>query len=725
MLFVNAQSNLTDCFKLVSSQDGSTVGLSSMASNQSLEYSTDSSIWTNMTTLTSIPLDSGATIYIRGKLTSNNSETDYTQFTINGSVSASGNVNYIWDYDNLDAPLKDYCGYYLFSDCAGLITAPEFPSDTLSVGCYSGMFRYCTNLIEAPLLNATKLATACYQNMFVGCSNMTNVQNTLPAEALAEKCYWSMFHSCSSLTTAPALPATTLKKGCYLCMFKNCSSLKTAPVLPASILVDSCYVQLFRGCSQLNYIKCFATNISATDCLHDWVRYVPSNGTFVRHTNMNSWITGNSGIPSNWTQSAVTPCTIYFDANGGVIPDNGNMGKTPAKQLSGISLNKESGYVVVYNGEGIFKTMFNDCPTREGYTFLGWYTHISSGIEVYNDTGKYVSGVYWNEKGQWQGTSDIQLYAHWQVNSYTLTWLQDDGTVIDQTSVPYGQIPEHSDPTKDATAEFTYSFAGWSPNIVAVTGDAEYIATYTSTRNSYVITWKDEDGTIIDQTVVEYGQTPTHAEPTKAATAQYTFAFASWTPNVVAVTEDATYTATYKATIRKYNITFLDDDGSLISQQSIEYGQIPQQADPNKQPTARYTYVFTGWTPAVVAVTADATYMATYTSILRKYTITFLNDNGEVLSAEQWSYGETPTCPAPTKADDEQYTYTFAGWRPEVVAVVGEATYTATYTATAKPEGIEDPTANANAKAAKIFRNGQIFILRGDRVYTLQGQEVR
>lgn len=39
------------------------------------------------------------------------------------------------------------------------------------------------------------------------------------------------------------------------------------------------------------------------------------------------------------------------------------------------------------------------------------------------------------------------------------------------------------------------------------------------------------------------------------------------------------------------------------------------------------------------------------------------------------------------------------------------------------PQGIDN--ANASAKATKILRNGQILILRGEKIYTLQGQEVR
>ena len=39
--------------------------------------------------------------------------------------------------------------------------------------------------------------------------------------------------------------------------------------------------------------------------------------------------------------------------------------------------------------------------------------------------------------------------------------------------------------------------------------------------------------------------------------------------------------------------------------------------------------------------------------------------------------------------------------------------------------GINETNANAKAKATKLLRNGQIFILRGDKTYTLQGQAVK
>jgi hypothetical protein len=110
-----------------------------------------------------------------------------------------------------------------------------------------------------------------------------------------------MFYQCKYLTIAPELPATTLADYCYYSMFSECRSLTTAPELPATTLADYCYYSMFYNCIKLNHIKCLATNISANNCTNYWVYRVLSTGTFVKHPNMTSWSTGESGIPSGWT----------------------------------------------------------------------------------------------------------------------------------------------------------------------------------------------------------------------------------------------------------------------------------------------------------------------------------------------------------------------------------------------------------------------------------------
>lgn len=138
--------------------------------------------------------------------------------------------------------------------------------------------------------------------LFSNCTALTNSDKlVLPATTLASYCYYDMFYGCTSLTTAPELPATTLADSCYYMMFQNCTSLTTAPELPATTLVSSCYYWMFGYCTNLNYIKCLATDISASGCTNGWVNGVAASGTFVKHVSMTSWTTGASGIPNGWT----------------------------------------------------------------------------------------------------------------------------------------------------------------------------------------------------------------------------------------------------------------------------------------------------------------------------------------------------------------------------------------------------------------------------------------
>ena len=86
-------------------------------------------------------------------------------------------------------------------------------------------------------------------------------------------------------------------------------------------------------------------------------------------------------------------------------------------------------------------------PTKEGYTFEGWYTDSSCQNE-YN----FASTV----------TSNLTLYAKWAlvvtpVNNYTVTFESNGGSVVDNETVKEGsQVSKPSDPTKDGMR-----FDGW------------------------------------------------------------------------------------------------------------------------------------------------------------------------------------------------------------------------------------------------------------------------
>ena len=314
--------------------------------------------------------------------------------------------------------------------------------------------------------------------------------------------------------------------------------------------------------------------------------------------------------------------------------------------------------------------------TRKGYNFLNWNTAADGTGDSYAD------GATVNL------TEDTTLYAQWEIQKFTVTWVNDDGTELEKDeNVEYGTTPEYNGetPTKAGDAQYTYTFSGWDPEISKVTANITYKAVYEQTVNTYTVIWKNEDGTILETAQVEYGTVPkyTGETPTKPADAQYTYAFEGWTPEITVVTEDAEYTATFTNTVRTYTVTWKNwDDTVLETDENVEYGATPEYngGTPTKPADAQYTYTFTGWLPAVSAVTGDITYKAVFSEALNKYTITWKNGD-IVLNTEQVDYGTTPVYSGetPVKDGDAQYSYTFTGWTPEITAVTGDAEYTAVF----------------------------------------------
>jgi hypothetical protein len=192
------------------------------------------------------------------------------------------------------------------------------------------------------------------------------------------------------------------------------------------------------------------------------------------------------------------------------------------------------------------------------------------------------------------------------IMSYTVTWKNYDGTTLEVDTVAYGTMPSYdgATPTKDSSAQYTYTFSGWSPEVVAVTDDAIYTAQFSGAINYYTVTWKNYDGTTLEVDNVAYGAMPSYdgATPSKDGIAQYTYTFSGWSPSVVAVTSDATYYAEFTETERP--ITKGDTyqfgtypqskvtDATLLSTLNAASGTLPTSA--NSQEWSDYGYYISG-----------------------------------------------------------------------------------------------------------------------------------
>ena len=230
---------------------------------------------------------------------------------------------------------------------------------------------------------------------------------------------------------------------------------------------------------------------------------------------------------------------------------------------------------------------------------------------------------------------------------------------------------------------------------------------------THTVFWKNDDGTVLetDEDVAE-GDVPEYngATPAKTADVQFVYVFAGWEESIAA-SGDVTYTATFDAVLRKYTVSWVNENGNEISSSLLEYGTMPEFVgeQPSKFADEQYSYTFDGWIPNIVAVDGDATYKAKFKSTLRSYTVTWKNENGNVLETDaSVNYGTMPEFngTTPTKTADDQFTYTFADWDPKVSVVKGNVTYTATYSAKAIPvvssssELIEESSSSEGASSS-------------------------
>ena len=306
-----------------------------------------------------------------------------------------------------------------------------------------------------------------------------------------------------------------------------------------------------------------------------------------------------------------------------------------------------------------------------GYEFLGWATTPNGNVEYQPNKKVFVDA-----------NDDNNLYAVWQVKTYTVTWVNWDNKELEKDEdVPYGATPEYDGdaPTKAGNAQYSYKFTGWNPALSPVTGDVTYKAQFEAVTNKYTVTWVNWDNKELEKDEdVPYGATPEYDgdAPTKAGNAQYSYKFTGWNPALSPVTGDVTYKAQFEAVTNKYTVTWVNwDNKELEKDEDVPYGADPEYDGdtPTKAADAQYTYTFKDWTPEVKTVTGDATYQATYTKEANSYTLTYDLDGGEWTEATNEFPYEYKATVEVIKTVPTREGYKFSGWRSEEVTIENDA----------------------------------------------------
>ena len=134
--------------------------------------------------------------------------------------------------------------------------------------------------------------------------------------------------------------------------------------------------------------------------------------------------------------------------------------------------------------------------------------------------------------------------------------------------------------------------------------------------NLFQVTFKNYDEKVLYVADVYEGETAIYAgeEPTKPSTVNYDYAFKGWDRDLTNVHESFVTYAVFEEVLRKYTITFVNYDDTVLQQTEVGYGLTPTYdgATPTQPSDGKAEYTFTGWTPTITPVTGNQTYKATY-----------------------------------------------------------------------------------------------------------------
>lgn len=266
---------------------------------------------------------------------------------------------------------------------------------------------------------------------------------------------------------------------------------------------------------------------------------------------------------------------------------------------------------IKYSGRYVVGAYTYVCDERTDMTSLPT-TPAGSRAAVIADGSKWIL----NSSGTWveQPSGGGHTTAYLRFYSYDGTTLLKTVTCIDgemQDTAPDG-------PARTSTAQYSYTFCGWSLSENATSADADattdvledrsVYAAYTETLRTYTITWKNTDNTTLETASVAYGTMPVYSgstpqDPSSAGV------FAGWTPACQTVTQDATYTAYYAPV---YIVYFYNGSTLLQTVQNVPQGGTAVYTGETPVSTTDPDLEFSGWSPEPTNIQANTSCYAQF-----------------------------------------------------------------------------------------------------------------
>ena len=248
------------------------------------------------------------------------------------------------------------------------------------------------------------------------------------------------------------------------------------------------------------------------------------------------------------------------------------------------------------------------------------------------------------------------------VNNYTVTFKDWNGMILKTEQVTEGgAATAPANPTRTG-----YTFTGWDVAFNNITANTVVTAQYSI--NSYTVTFKDWNGSVLKTETVNYGGAATApANPTREG-----YTFTGWDKAFDNITANTVVTAQYTQNpiVNYYIVTFKDWDGTTLKTEQVAEGGA---ATAPNNPT-RTGYTFTGWDTAFNNITANTVVTAQYT--INSYTVTFKDWDGTTLKTQTVNYGGAATAPA----DPIREGYTFTGWDRTFDCITTDTIVRAQYT---------------------------------------------